>query len=166
MVVGRANRTRRYNNGRSDSAQSCSSGTKRSTSCSWVCGCIGRVVLTAPLQSPLRSLSTTDTPGRPASDPAGFDLVINASLLGLNADDPLPIDVARLDADTVVVDILMKQLTTLLLRACAARGITAHAGHEMLVQQTPEYLAFFGYPEITQAVQADPSAVRALLLCP
>ena len=43
-----------------------------------------------------------------SNDPAGFDLVINASPLGLNADDPLPIDVARLDADTVVVDILMK----------------------------------------------------------
>ena len=92
--------------------------------------------------------------------------MINASPLGLNPDDPLPIGVARLDADTVVVDILMKQLTTPLLRACAARGITAQAGHEMLVQQTPEYLAFFGYPVIAQAVQADPSAVRALLLCP
>jgi shikimate dehydrogenase len=99
-----------------------------------------------------------------SSDPAGFDLVINASPLGLNADDPLPFDVARLDADAAVVDILMKQLSTPLLRACRARGITAHAGHEMLVQQTPEYLSFFGYPEIAQTVQADPSAVRALLL--
>ena len=101
-----------------------------------------------------------------SNDPAGFDLVINASPLGLEADDPLPVDVARLDPDAVVVDILMKHPSTPLVRACQARGITAHAGHEMLVQQTPEYLAFFGYPEIARAVQADPSAVRALLLAP
>ena len=97
-------------------------------------------------------------------DPAGFDLVINATPLGLQADDPLPIDVARLDRDSVVVDILMKHHTTPLLRACQARGITAHAGHEMLVQQAPDYLSFFGYPEIASAVQADLSAVRSLLL--
>ena len=100
----------------------------------------------------------------PSGDPAGFDLVINATPLGLQADDPLPIDVARLDRDSVVVDILMKHHTTPLLRACQARGITAHAGHEMLVQQAPDYLSFFGYPEIASAVQADLSAVRSLLL--
>ena len=42
----------------------------------------------------------------------------------------------------------------------------AHPGHEMLVQQKPEYLSFFGCPEIADAVQADPSAVRSLLLAP
>ena len=35
------------------------------------------------------------------SDPAGFDLVVNATPLGMNAGDPLPIDVARLAADDV-----------------------------------------------------------------
>ena len=95
-------------------------------------------------------------------DPAGLDVVVNATPLGLKPGDPLPFDVARLDADTAVVDILMKNQPTPLLRACHARGITAHPGFEMMVQQVPEYLSFFGFDAIAQAVQADPSDVRAL----
>jgi len=96
------------------------------------------------------------------ADPAGFDLVVNATPLGLRAGDPLPFDPARLDAGAVVVDILMKNQPTPLLQACRARGIVAHPGFEMLVQQVPEYLSFFGYDDIARAVQADASEVRAL----
>ena len=32
----------------------------------------------------------------------------------------------------------------------------------MMVQQVPEYLAFFGFDELARAVQADPGEVRAL----
>ena len=95
-------------------------------------------------------------------DPAGFGLVVNATPLGLKTGDPLPFDVARLDAGSVVVDILMKNQPTPLLRACHARGVTAHPGFEMMVQQVPEYLAFFGFDDIARAVQGDPSEVRAL----
>jgi shikimate dehydrogenase len=101
------------------------------------------------------------TPSSP--DPAGYDLVVNASPLGLKPGDPLPFDVARLDAGAVVVDILMKNQPTPLLRACHSRGIEAHPGFEMLVQQMPEYLSFFGFHDIAQAVQADASDVRALV---
>ena len=95
-------------------------------------------------------------------DPAGFDLVVNATPLGLKAGDPMPFDVARLDPGAAVVDILMKNQPTPLLRACRARGITAHPGFEMMVQQVPEYLSFFGFDAIAKAVQADTSDVRAL----
>ena len=95
-------------------------------------------------------------------DPAGFELVVNATPLGLKAGDPMPFDVARLDPGAAVVDILMKNQPTPLLRACRARGITAHPGFEMMVQQVPEYLSFFGFDAIAEAVQADPSDVRAL----
>jgi shikimate dehydrogenase len=61
-----------------------------------------------------------------------------------------------------VVDIVMKNQPTALLRECHARGITAHPGFEMLVQQVPEYLAFFGYENIARAVAADASELRAL----
>lgn len=97
------------------------------------------------------------------SDPAGFDLVINATPLGLDADDPLPFDVDRLQADALVVDILMKPQGTPLLRACAQRGVAAHPGFEMLVQQVPDYLSFFGLHAAARAVQADLSPVRDLL---
>lgn len=97
-----------------------------------------------------------------SSDPQGFDVVINASPLGLKAGDPLPCDVSRMSPDAAVVDILMKNQPTALLQACHARGITAHPGFEMLVQQVPEYLDFFGYPALAAAVQANPARVRAL----
>ena len=99
-------------------------------------------------------------------DPAGFDIVVNATPLGLKPGDPLPFDVARVDADAAVIDILMKNQPTPLLRDCQARGITAHPGFEMMVQQVPEYLAFFGFDAIARAVQADPSDVRALFAAP
>ncbi|HEX6707105.1 MAG TPA: shikimate dehydrogenase [Albitalea sp.] len=99
---------------------------------------------------------------QPQLEPAGFDLVVNATPLGLEPGDPLPFDVARVDRDAVVVDILMKNQPTPLLRACRERGIAVHPGFEMMVQQVPEYLSFFGFDAIAQAVQADPSEVRSL----
>ena len=98
-----------------------------------------------------------------SSDPAGCDLVINASPLGLNGDDPLPFDPARVDANAAVIDILMKQRTTPLLRACAARGVPAWPGFEMMTQQAALYLDFFGLHRIAQAMQEDASEVRELL---
>jgi shikimate dehydrogenase len=96
-------------------------------------------------------------------DPAGYDLVINATPLGLKASDPLPFDVQRLDGSAAVVDILMKRQPTPLLRACQARGITAHPGFEMLIQQVPEYLRFFGFDALARRVQADLAPVRRLM---
>ncbi len=99
----------------------------------------------------------------PSADPAGYDLIVNCTSQGLKPDDPLPFDPARVDAGASVVDIIMTRQPTPLLRACAARGIAAHAGFEMLVQQVPEYLRFFGMPQIAQTLQDDLSEVRALL---
>ena len=95
-----------------------------------------------------------------SADPAGYDLVINATPLGLRADDPLPFDVSRLDAHAKVVDILMKPQPTPLLRACAERGIEAFPGFEMLVQQVPHYLSFFGMDAIAEILKTDLSDVR------
>jgi shikimate dehydrogenase len=98
-----------------------------------------------------------------SNDPAGFDLVIHATPLGLKADDPLPFDVSRLDAGASVVDILMKPNATPLQRACEARGIAVHPGFEMLAQQVPAYLRFFGFKAIAESVEADLAPVRRSL---
>jgi shikimate dehydrogenase len=98
-----------------------------------------------------------------SADPAGYDLVVNCTSQGLKPDDPLPFDPARVDAGAAVVDIIMTREPTPLLQACAGRGVQAHPGFEMLVQQIPEYLRFFGLPEIAQTLQEDMSEVRALL---
>ncbi|HET9822053.1 MAG TPA: shikimate dehydrogenase [Burkholderiaceae bacterium] len=97
------------------------------------------------------------------SDPAGYDLVVNCTSQGLKADDPMPFDPARVDAGAAVVDIIMSKTPTPLLAACRARGLRAEAGFEMLVQQIPEYLRFFGFDTIAQALQSDLGEVRSLL---
>jgi shikimate dehydrogenase len=92
-----------------------------------------------------------------------YDLVINATPLGLKASDPLPFDVSALDESTVVVDILMPRTTTRLLQACQQRGLKAIGGQEMLVQQVPEYLQFFGYDQIAHSVAGNLALVRELI---
>jgi len=94
------------------------------------------------------------------SDPSGYDLVINASPLGLQAADPLPCDVQRLAPHAAVVDILMKNQPTPLVRAVRARGLVAQPGFEMLIQQAPDYLAFFGYTAAAEAVRRDATFIR------
>ena len=93
-----------------------------------------------------------------SADPAGFDLVVNATPLGLRADDPLPFDVSRIDGDAAVVDILMKRQPTPLLLACRARGLRAWPGLQMMLRQAPDYLSFFGLPALAQAYDADEAA--------
>ena len=98
-----------------------------------------------------------------SADPAGYDVIVNCTSQGLKADDPMPTDPARVDAGATVVDIIMSREPTPLLRACAERGIAAHAGFEMLVQQVPEYLRFFGHEALAQTLQHDLAEVRTLL---
>lgn len=84
-----------------------------------------------------------------SSDPAGFALVVNATPLGMNAGDPLPLDVGRLTPGTVVGEVVMKQEMTPLLRAARERGCPIQVGTDMLFEQIPLYLAFFGFPVAT-----------------
>lgn len=98
-----------------------------------------------------------------SADAAGFDLIVNCTPQGLKPDDALPFDPQRVDAGAAVVDIIMSKMPTPLLQACRARGLRAEAGFEMLVQQVPEYLRFFGFDALAQALQADLGPVRAML---
>ena len=101
-----------------------------------------------------------------SNDPAGFDLAINCTSQGLKPDDAMPFGPARVDATAAVVDIIMSRQPTPLLAASRARGLRAEAGFEMLVQQVPEYLRFFGFDAAARIVQSDLSEVRSLLLPP
>jgi shikimate dehydrogenase len=98
------------------------------------------------------------------SDPAGYDLVINASPLGLAPHDPLACDPARIAPHAALVDILMKNQPTPLVRAARARGLVAQPGFEMLIQQAPLYLEFFGFHAAAQAVREDSDFLRELLV--
>src|SRR6185369_17447732 len=70
-----------------------------------------------------------------SSDPAGFDLVVNATPLGMRPGDPLPFDVTRLDRETFIGEVVMKQEMTPLLQAAAARGCRFQVGTDMLFEQ-------------------------------
>lgn len=84
-----------------------------------------------------------------ARDPAGCDIVVNATPLGMRDGDPLPIDAARLDRAALVGDVVMKQELTPLLRAARDRGCAIQVGTDMLFEQIPAYLEFFGLPAAT-----------------
>jgi shikimate dehydrogenase len=98
-----------------------------------------------------------------SNDPAGFDLVVSCTSQGLKPDDALPFDPQRVDAGAAVVDIIMSRQPTPLLRACRERGLQAEAGFEMLVQQIPEVVRFFGFDAMAGTLQADMGEVRSLL---
>jgi shikimate dehydrogenase len=82
-------------------------------------------------------------------DPAGFDLVVNATPLGMNAGDPLPVDMDRLEPRSFVGEVVMKSETTAFLAAAQARGCRVQVGTDMLFEMIPAYLEFFGFPTAT-----------------
>jgi shikimate dehydrogenase len=84
-----------------------------------------------------------------SNDPGGFDLVVNATPLGMNPGDPLPLDVNRLAPATFVGEVVMKQEVTPLLRAAREKGCRTQVGTEMLFEQIPLYLDFFGFGKVT-----------------
>lgn len=66
------------------------------------------------------------------ADPRGYDVVVNATSLGMRADDPLPVDASLLEPRTLVAEIIMKPELTALLDAARQRGCTIHYGRHML----------------------------------
>jgi shikimate dehydrogenase len=84
-----------------------------------------------------------------SNDPAGYDLVVNATPLGMKEGDPLPMDVSRIDPSTFVGEVVMKTEITPFLAAARARGCAYQVGTDMLFEQIPAYLEFFGFPAAT-----------------
>jgi shikimate dehydrogenase len=87
---------------------------------------------------------TTDS-----NDPAGFDLVVNATPMGMNVGDAMPMDVSRIAPTTFVGEVVMKTEMTAFLTAAAERGCRVQVGTDMLFEQIPAYLEFFGLPSTT-----------------
>ena len=91
-----------------------------------------------------------------SNDPAGYDVVVNATPLGMKEGDPLPLDVSRIAPGTFVGEVVMKQEYTPFLRAAMQRGCPVQVGTDMLYEMIPAYLEFFGFPTTT------PERLRAL----
>jgi len=91
-----------------------------------------------------------------SNDPDGFDIIINATPLGMNAGDPMPVDVARISPQSFVGEVVMKREMTTFLSAARTKGCRVQIGIDMLFEMIPAYLEFFGYPTTT------PECLKAL----
>ena len=77
-----------------------------------------------------RTVTATDRP-----DPAGFDLIVNATPAGMKAGDPLPVDASRLSAGQFVADVITMPAVTPLLAAAQAKGCGTQTGVQMFEAQ-------------------------------
>ncbi|MDF2810970.1 MAG: shikimate dehydrogenase substrate binding domain protein [Microvirga sp.] len=79
-----------------------------------------------------------------APDPSGFGAVVNCTSIGMKPGDPFPVLIDRLEAQTLVVDIILKPAVTPLLAEAARLGCITHAGVHMLEGQVDAICDFFG----------------------
>jgi shikimate dehydrogenase len=82
-------------------------------------------------------------------DPDGFDVIVNATPLGMKESDPLPFDIDRIAPTTFVGEVVMKSEYTPLLRAAKDKGCAIQVGTDMLFEMIPAYLEFFGFGTAT-----------------
>ena len=70
-----------------------------------------------------------------SADPAGCDLVVNATPLGMAAGDPLPVDVTRLAPGAVAADLVTMPAVTPFLAAAREREAQIVTGADMFAPQ-------------------------------
>jgi shikimate dehydrogenase len=80
-----------------------------------------------------------------SNDPQGWDIIVNATPLGMRKGDPMPVDVERIAGSSFVGEVVMKEEFTPLLRAAQAKGCSVQVGTDMLFEMIPAYLEFFGF---------------------
>lgn len=77
-------------------------------------------------------------------DPTGFDLVVNATSLGMTTDDPLPFAAHALSATQTVAEIIMRPALTPMLAIAQSRGCRIQFGAPMLEGQVDLMARFMG----------------------
>lgn len=77
-------------------------------------------------------------------DPSGFDVVVNATPLGMKPDDALPVDVERLNPLQWVCEVIMQPAETPLMAEARARGCKVQPGGPMLACQIELMARFLG----------------------
>ena len=81
-------------------------------------------------------------PGPP--DPRGFDIVVNATPLGLRAGDPMSIDASLLAPSQLVADVIPNPEVTTLIAAARAIGCATTTGRDMHEGQARLAAAYLG----------------------
>ena len=80
---------------------------------------------------------------------AGHDILVNASPLGMKDEDPLPMDLSQAKSSAFVGEVVLSREITPLLAQARAKGMTIQVGTDMLFEQIPAYLEYFGFPSAT-----------------
>lgn len=80
---------------------------------------------------------------------AGWDIIVNATPMGMAPDDPLPLKLDGVAPSTMVGDVVMTHEITPFLAAARAQGCDVQIGLDMLFEQIPAYLEFFRLPTTT-----------------
>ena len=78
------------------------------------------------------------------SVPRTSNMIVNASTVGMRADDDLPGDVGALDADILVGDVIASEAPTRLLQRALEHGCQYVNGRDMLRGQSGALMSFFG----------------------
>lgn len=77
------------------------------------------------------------------ADPRGFDIVANATPVGMEETDPYPLDPDLLAPGQLVTEMIMKPHTTRLLEAATEKGCSTQVGYEALKGQAQANMEFF-----------------------
>lgn len=95
------------------------------------------------LVADLRAARPGDWATAGPADPAGADLLVNATPLGMRVADPAPFSLDGSEGAAIVADVVLAagNLTPLLATA-RQRGLRVHAGEKMLAAQLPLALEF------------------------
>ncbi len=83
-----------------------------------------------------------------AQDPSGFDIVLNATPLGMRDGDPLPVETAKLSAAMFVGDVVTKPEIPPLIAAAKARGCKTSNGVAMFGRVRDLMVDFLLAPQI------------------
>ena len=81
-----------------------------------------------------------------AADASRFDVVINATSLGLRDSDPLPVPAETLNPQTLVCEAVIREGDTRLLAEARKRSCSVHHGQYMLYGQIVQIARFVGIP--------------------
>lgn len=93
------------------------------------------------------------------NDPEGFDLIVNATPLGMKEGDPMPVDMSRISPESFVGEVVLKTEMTAFLQAAHQKGCRVQIGSDMLFEQIPAYLEYFGFETTTADALRETAAI-------
>jgi shikimate dehydrogenase len=82
-----------------------------------------------------------------SDDPAGYDIVLNATPMGMRPGDPTPVQLGRLDGGMHVGDVITAPEITPLLQAALALGCGTQRGADMFANVCDLMVAFLTEPQ-------------------